>query len=49
MIFIARKNDDEIVLEGTNTTGYKENWIYSNITLDSFDWRAETSPDNGKS
>ena len=47
MTFIARQKGDEIVLEGTNAKGNLENWIYSNITANSFEWRAEISVDKG--
>jgi len=38
--FKARKIADEIVLEGTNSKGFVERWIFSDITHDSFNWRA---------
>ncbi len=46
--FIAKKKGKEIVLEGINERNQPENWIYSNITSNSFDWRAESSVDGGK-
>ena len=47
-VFIARKKGEKIVLEGTNKEENKENWIYSKINPESFDWRAEISKDNRK-
>ena len=46
--FVARKIGDEIVLEGTTTEGFVERWIFSDVTHNSFNWRAEESRDNGK-
>ena len=46
--FIARKVNDEIVLEGKTTEGYPEKWIFSEITPQSFRWRAEETHDDGK-
>ncbi len=46
--FIARKVNDEIVLELQNTNGYPEKWIFSQITPRSFRWRSEETHDNGK-
>jgi hypothetical protein len=46
--FIARKIGDEIVLEGKNPEDFLEHWIFSEITENSFKWRAEESRDNGK-
>ena len=47
--FIARKVDDEIVLESKTKEGYPEKWIFSHITPESFRWRSVQTPDNGKS
>jgi hypothetical protein len=47
--FIARKVNDEIVLEEKTTEGYPEKWIFSEITPTSFRWRSEETHDNGKS
>jgi hypothetical protein len=46
--FIARKVNDEIVLEGRTKEGYPENWIFSQITPTSFRWRSMETHDNGK-
>lgn len=46
--FVARKVDDEIVLEGKTKEGYPEHWIFSDITPNSFRWRSVESHDNGK-
>jgi len=42
--FIARQVGDEIVLEG-NESGKSRKWIFSDITSDSFKWRAVESDD----
>jgi len=46
--FVARQIGDEIVLEGKTAEGYPMRWIFSEITPDSFRWRAEQTQDNGK-
>jgi hypothetical protein len=46
--FIASKVKDEIVLELQNTDGNAEHWIFSEITPQSFRWRAEETRDSGK-
>jgi len=46
--FIARKVNDEIVLEGKTAEGYTEKWIFSQITPQSFRWHAEETHDDGK-
>jgi hypothetical protein len=46
--FMARKVDDEIVLEGKTKEGYPENWIFSQIKPTSFRWRSVETHDNGK-
>jgi len=46
--FIARKVNDEIVLEGKTIEGYPLKWIFSRITPRSFRWHAEETHDNGK-
>jgi hypothetical protein len=43
--FIGRKVLDEIVLEG-ETDGHAVKWIFSEITSNSFRWRAEETRDN---
>jgi hypothetical protein len=45
---IARKVGDEIVLEGKGDDRAQIRWIFSKITQQSFHWRGEISPDNGK-
>lgn len=47
--FVARKVNDEIVLEGKTTEGYPEKWIFSEITPTSFRWHSEETHDNSKS
>ena len=46
--FIARKVDDEIILEAKTAEGYPEKWIFSQITPQSFRWHSEETHDNGK-
>ena len=46
--FIARKVNDEIVLEGKTIEGYPLKWIFSQITPQSFRWHSEETRDNGK-
>jgi len=46
--FTARKVGEEIILEGENAEGFLERWIFSEITPDSFDWRAVESRDKGQ-
>ena len=47
-LFIARKVNDDIVLEGKTTKGYQEKWIFSEITPNSFRWHSEETHDSGK-
>jgi hypothetical protein len=46
--FIGRQVGNEIVLEGKSTEGYPVKWIFSEITPNSFRWRAEETRDEGK-
>jgi hypothetical protein len=46
--FIARKVNDEIVLESKTAESYPEKWIFSQITPQSFRWHSEETHDNGK-
>ncbi len=41
--------DDKIVLVNKEKTEGPNQWIFSNITLDTFHWESKTSFDNGKS
>jgi hypothetical protein len=43
--FIARQVGDEIVLEGNFESGKSRKWIFSDITSESFRWRAVESND----
>jgi hypothetical protein len=43
--FIARQINDEIVLEGDFAPDASRKWIFSEITVDSFHWRAIESSD----
>jgi hypothetical protein len=45
--FMARKVEDEIVLEETNNPEFKMKWIFSEITSTSFNWRSIVSRDEG--
>lgn len=47
--FIARQVGEEMVLERTDENGEMSRWIFSEITPESFHWRAETSTDQGRS
>lgn len=47
-ILTARKKGDEIVLETGNDNGRMGQWIFSEITKDSFHWRAQVTGDGGK-
>jgi hypothetical protein len=49
MPFLARSVGDEIVLEGSFEEGVLTRWIFSEITPDSFSWRAVDSKDDGES
>jgi hypothetical protein len=49
MPFLARGVGDEIVLEGSFEEGVRLRWIFSEITPDSFSWRAVDSNDDGAS
>ena len=49
MPFLARSVGDEIVLEGSFEEGIQTRWIFSDITPESFSWRAVDSKDNGAS
>jgi hypothetical protein len=49
MPFVARSVGDEIVLEGSFEVGVRTRWIFSDITPDSFSWRAVDSRDEGAS
>jgi len=47
--FLARKINDEIVLEGeVRDGGYPEKWVFSEIEPDSFRWHSEETHDGGK-
>lgn len=46
--FIARKVDDEIILEEKNPKRDPEKWIFSQITPTSFRWHSEETHDGGK-
>lgn len=46
--FVARKVGSEIVLEGTTKEGLPDRWIFSDITPQSFRWRAVESHDDQK-
>ena len=49
MPFRAGSVGDEIVLEGSFEEGVQTRWIFSEITPDSFSWRAVESKDEGAS
>jgi hypothetical protein len=47
-VFLARLVSEEIVLEGRTDDQYPERWIFSEITANSFRWRAVESYDKQK-
>lgn len=48
LTFVGRESGDEIVLEAVNKRGRLEHWIFYDIKRDSFNWRGESSDDEGK-
>jgi len=46
ILFVARQQGDEIVLEGVESDAALQ-WIFSEIEPQSFRWRAQTSTDGG--
>ncbi len=44
---IGRAQGDDIVQEGTNDTGERLRWTFTDITSDSFTWLGERSHDGG--
>jgi hypothetical protein len=46
-MLVGGKVGDEIVLEGTTTTGTPVRWIFSEITNDRFHWHGERSTGSG--
>jgi len=47
MPFVARPVGDEIVLEGSFAEGVLEQWVFSDVSEDRFQWRAVESHDGG--
>ncbi|HVH30980.1 MAG TPA: hypothetical protein VNA31_04870 [bacterium] len=47
-IFTARKQGEEIVLQSAIDSGRVGQWIFSQITRDSFHWRGQGSNDSGR-
>jgi len=47
-ILLARKIEENIVLEGKTPEGYPEKWIFSEIKPNSFKWHSVESHDDGK-
>jgi hypothetical protein len=47
-ILLARKIEENIVLEGKTPEGYPEKWIFSEIKPNSFKWHSVESHDEGK-
>jgi hypothetical protein len=47
MPFLGRAVEDEIILEGSFEEGVRTRWIFSEVTADSFSWRAVDSNDDG--
>jgi Polyketide cyclase / dehydrase and lipid transport len=48
LTMIGRKEENDIVQLGRDREGRPIRWSFSNITTQSFLWRGETSPDDGK-
>jgi hypothetical protein len=46
--FVARKVNEDIILEGKTAKGYPLKWIFSQITPNSFRWHSEETQDEGK-
>ena len=46
-VFVASLQGNEIVQDGKDADGKPSRWIFSDITPDSFRWRAVSSDDNG--
>jgi hypothetical protein len=46
--FVARKVENQIVLEGNTKEGDPERWIFSQITPNSFRWHSEETHDKAK-
>ena len=47
-VFVAHQQGDEIVQEGTGTSGKPARWIFSEITPNSFRWRDDVNDGGGK-
>ena len=45
--FIGRREQDEIILEGSFAPGSRTRWAFSHITASSFHWRNQESSDDG--
>jgi len=45
---VARRADDEIVLEGVEPDDMRDRWVFSDITPDAFTWTGYESRDEGK-
>jgi hypothetical protein len=45
--FLARQEEDEIILEGSFAPGSLTHWTFSHITPTSFRWRNQESSNNG--
>ena len=46
---IGKRQGEEIVHDGKDGDGHPIRWIFSDLSRDSFRWRGEQSPDEGKS
>ena len=46
--FIARKVNEDIILEGKTAERYPLKWVFSQITPKSFRWHSEETQDKGK-
>lgn len=48
LVYRGRAEGDEIIVEGTDTRGRPQRWIFSQVTPTSFHWRNLVSDDGGK-
>lgn len=46
--FVARQEGDEIVQRGETPDGHQLQWIFSDVTDNSFRWRSQLSEDGGE-
>jgi len=49
LTMVGRRQGADIVQEGSDSTGHRRRWSFSEIAHDSFRWRGEVSSDDGQS